>query len=59
MRLRDVIGVDNLMWSSDYPHTDTTWPHSVQYIEDTMAGVPEEERRKMAGENAARLYGIG
>ncbi|HEV3111788.1 MAG TPA: amidohydrolase family protein [Candidatus Binataceae bacterium] len=58
MRLRDVIGVDNLMWSSDYPHTDTTWPHSMNYIEDTMAGVPPDERRKMARDNAARLYRI-
>ncbi len=30
IRLRDLIGVDNLMWSSDYPHTDTTWPNSVK-----------------------------
>ena len=58
MRIRDLIGVDNLMWSSDYPHTDTTWPKSLQYIADTMEGVPEDERRKMAGENAARLYSM-
>src|SRR5579885_2941119 len=57
--IRKAIGVENLMWSADYPHTDTTWPHSRQYIEDTMAGVPEQERRKMARENAARLYRIG
>jgi predicted TIM-barrel fold metal-dependent hydrolase len=58
IRLRDLIGVDNLMWSSDYPHTDTTWPHSLKYIEDTMAGVPEDEKRKIIGGNAARLYGL-
>jgi predicted TIM-barrel fold metal-dependent hydrolase len=56
IRLRDLIGVDNLMWSSDYPHTDTTWPNSRKYIEDTMAGVPEEEKRKVISGNAARLY---
>jgi len=59
IRLRDLIGVDNLMWSSDYPHTDTTWPNSVKCLEETLAGVPEDERRKLAGANAARLYGLG
>ena len=58
IRLRDLIGVDNLMWSSDYPHTDTTWPNSRKYIEDTMAGVPEDEKTKIIGANAARLYGL-
>ena len=53
---RHRIGVDNLMWSSDYPHTDTTWPNSRQYIEKTFAGVNEEDRHKMLVGNAARLY---
>ncbi|MBI3743792.1 MAG: amidohydrolase [Chloroflexi bacterium] len=54
--LRHMIGIDNLMWSSDYPHTDTTWPHSQKYITDHFQGVPEGEKRKMVVENAARLY---
>jgi predicted TIM-barrel fold metal-dependent hydrolase len=58
IRLRDLIGVDNLMWSSDYPHTDTTWPNSVKCLDETLAGVPEDEKRKIAGTNAARLYGL-
>ena len=36
MMIRKEIGVDNLMWSSDYPHTDTTWPDSRKYIEDKL-----------------------
>jgi predicted TIM-barrel fold metal-dependent hydrolase len=58
IRLRDLIGVDNLMWSSDYPHTDTTWPNSLKAIDDTLAGVPEDEKRRIVGGNAARLYGL-
>lgn len=41
---RDFIGVDNLMWSSDYPHTDSTWPHSHRAIAHDFQGVPEAER---------------
>ncbi len=42
VKIRKDIGVDNLMWSSDYPHTDTTWPNSRQYIADTFEGVSEK-----------------
>ena len=54
--IRHRIGVDNIMWSSDYPHTDSTWPHSQKAIAEHFVGVPEGERRKMVCDNAARLY---
>jgi predicted TIM-barrel fold metal-dependent hydrolase len=44
------------MWSSDYPHSDSTWPHSREVIAKDFAGVPEEDRRKILCENAVRLY---
>ncbi|MGO9057698.1 MAG: amidohydrolase family protein [Candidatus Binataceae bacterium] len=53
---RHRIGVGNIMWSSDYPHTDTTWPNSRKYIEDTFQGVNEEDRHKMLVGNAVKLY---
>ncbi len=53
---RHRIGVENIMWSSDYPHTDTTWPNSRQYIERSFEGVGAQERRKILADNAARLY---
>ena len=56
MRLRDVIGVDNLMWGSDYPHIESTFPRSRQILEEIMADCTEEERAKIAGMNAARVY---
>ena len=55
---REFTGVDNLMWSSDYPHTDSTWPRSRESIEHDFAGVPDADRVKMTCTNAARLYGF-
>ena len=51
-------GEDNFMWASDFPHTDTTWPHSRKVIERDFTGVPDTVRRKMVYENAAKLYRI-
>ena len=55
---RETIGVDNLMWSSDYPHTDSTWPKSLESIEHDFAGVSQADRVKMTLTNAAKLYGF-
>lgn len=49
-------GIDNIMWSTDYPHSDTTWPRSLEVLEDHFRGVPAEERRLVVSENARKLY---
>ena len=54
--LREMIGIDNQMWSSDYPHSDSTWPRSQEAIDLQFEGVPDSDRRKMLAENAVRLY---
>jgi predicted TIM-barrel fold metal-dependent hydrolase len=51
-------GEDKYMWASDFPHTDSTWPHSREVIKTDFAGVPEDVTRKIVYENAAKLYGI-
>ena len=56
IRLRDVIGVDNMMWGSDYPHSESTFPRSRKILEDILAGVPDDETAKIAGANTARVY---
>jgi len=56
IRLRDIIGVDNLMWGSDYPHSESTFPRSREILAQILAGVPDDERVKIVGQNAARLY---
>ena len=53
---RDIIGVDNILWGSDYPHTESTWPRSRQFIKETMADCTEDERAKIVSGNAARIY---
>jgi predicted TIM-barrel fold metal-dependent hydrolase len=56
--LRYEIGVDNIMWSSDYPHTGMDWPNSRWVIDREFDGVPEDEKRLMIGLNFARIYGV-
>ncbi|MGI8926888.1 MAG: amidohydrolase family protein [Tepidiformaceae bacterium] len=57
-RTRDLIGVDTLMWASDYPHGDSTWPRSQEVIAENFAGIPEDEKRKMLRGNMAKVYGL-
>ncbi len=56
IRLRSDIGIDNLLWGSDYPHAESTFPRSREIVERILQGVPEDEQAKIAGGNAARLY---
>ena len=43
IRLRDVIGVDNMMWGSDYPHSESTFPQSREILAEILEGVPDDE----------------
>ncbi len=52
------IAPDNVMWGSDYPHRDGTWPFSRKAIEAQFAGVGADVQRKMLWENARRVYRI-
>jgi predicted TIM-barrel fold metal-dependent hydrolase len=54
------IGVGNVMWASDYPHGDSTWPHSRQAIADSpVASLGDEAMRRIVCENCTDIYGIG
>jgi predicted TIM-barrel fold metal-dependent hydrolase len=46
------------MWSTDYPHSETTWPDSQANLEKHFAGVPDEDRRWIVFENARRFYAL-
>lgn len=56
--LRHDVGVGNLMWGSDYPHTEGTWPYTRAAIRHTFRGVPEDEARLILGETAGVLFGV-
>jgi predicted TIM-barrel fold metal-dependent hydrolase len=55
---RHTIGVDNILWESDYPHTDTTWPNSQAVVERHLGNIPEADRRRIVYENACRLFQV-
>jgi len=55
---RQVFGADNILWSSDYPHTDSTWPHSQDLIAQAFGGIPAPDVQKIVGDNVARLYNV-
>jgi predicted TIM-barrel fold metal-dependent hydrolase len=53
---RHDIGIERFMWGSDYPHDESTFPHSREGLRRAFAGVPERELRLVLGGNAASLY---
>ena len=48
IRLREIIGVDNMMWGSDYPPSESAFPQSRKILAEILAGVPEDEQAKPA-----------
>jgi predicted TIM-barrel fold metal-dependent hydrolase len=57
-KLRYDIGVDKLMWGSDYPHLEGTWPNTMKALNETFGDYPEAEIRSILGTNAAKVYGF-
>jgi predicted TIM-barrel fold metal-dependent hydrolase len=51
-------GADNIMWSNDYPHGNSTWGHSREIVARDMGDLPADLRAKLVRENVARLYDI-
>ncbi|MCX4551897.1 amidohydrolase [Streptomyces sp. NBC_01267] len=56
--LREQIGLDKIMWGSDYPHDEGTHPYTREGLRIAYAGLPREEVAAMVGGNAARVYGF-
>jgi len=60
LRNRDVIGIDQICFETDYPHADSTFPHSRKVLEDicAQANLDEEETYKFTRGNAVRAFGL-
>jgi hypothetical protein len=55
---RHVIGVRNLMWGSDLPHVEGTYPHTREHLDRHFADVPIDEQHAILATNAARVFGF-
>lgn len=53
---RHQVGLDSMLWSSDYPHIGADWPNSWTTIEEHFVGAPEAEKHQILAGNAAKLY---
>jgi len=59
VRHRHEIGLDRIMWSTDYPHTNSNWPSSQRIAAYEFRDVSADELRMIVRDNAASLYGLG
>ena len=57
-KLIEDMGVETLMWGSDFPHPDGVWPESKKYIDEQFAHLPAEVTYRMTCENAGKFYGL-
>jgi predicted TIM-barrel fold metal-dependent hydrolase len=55
---RHEIGLGNIMWGTDYPHPEGSWPYTRKQMHETFEGLPEDEIAAMLGGNAAAFYGV-
>ena len=59
LRLLDILGEENIMWGSDFPHPDGVWPDSREFIDREFEQISDEVRQKIVCDNAANLYRLG
>jgi predicted TIM-barrel fold metal-dependent hydrolase len=57
-RTRDLLGVGNILWSTDFPHPVTSWPNSKQIVADQFEGIPADERELILSGNALRVWNL-
>lgn len=56
--VRHDIGIDRVMWGTDFPHPEGSWPETLPKMEKYMRGIPEPELEKMLGTNALECYDL-
>lgn len=56
IQLRHQIGMDNIAWECDYPHSDSSWPYAAEELARVASEVPDDELNQITFENACRWY---
>jgi hypothetical protein len=56
---RNLPGAKNIMWSTDYPHSETTFPESNKWIDRLFAGLSEADKHMIISERARRFFRVG
>ena len=58
-QIAHLVGFDNLMWGSDYPHPDSVWPDSREIIQETLGNLEPAAAKQIVRDNAVNLYHMG
>ena len=58
VKLRHDIGLGQITWECDYPHTDSHWPNSRKMVAELMVDVPDDEVHQIVELNARRLFNL-
>jgi predicted TIM-barrel fold metal-dependent hydrolase len=58
VEMRHEIGIETILFGRDFPHPESTWPHTKVWLSDAFQGIPEDELRLMLGENAIRFLNL-
>ncbi len=58
IEMRDKIGVDNIMWECDYPHSDSSYPNSLKAMSETLKDVPQDQVDKITHQNAENVFNL-
>src|SRR6202022_1641394 len=56
VQLRNMIGIDNIAWECDYPHSDSSWPYAPEELAQVARDVPDDELAKISYENACQWF---
>jgi len=56
LSMRHLVGLENILWSTDFPHPATTWPHSQEIVARQFADIPDDEQAMICCTNAERIY---
>jgi predicted TIM-barrel fold metal-dependent hydrolase len=58
VEVRDLVGVDKMMWGSDFPHPEGTWPRTAEILDEVFTGFPADDVAAILGRNALSFYGL-